>query len=332
MVTHPNLISMYTGDTQQLVTNSPPQFHHPYKRLIYHLACPLDCTHAGRITLSRWQAFVLPEQFPSHQKRPNLKIKADVFGYEPTEDPTAVEWYLNFAHRRLFMAYGGALFAQDEIQVMEHPALGALREMLLTSDIKPLTVEDGQPTPILIQGVERRCKIALEPNAAQMRPYGLYGNNFARADMNAIKLATTALKPPTITNLIAMEAPSSGDGFYTKEQINYILTTAFTGFSAARIETNRGDTEARSTIIHTGFWGCGAYGGNRVLMALLQLLAATLANIEELVFHALDETGLKICQEAKSILDQDLVGVTKTQDMIDKIYERRFEWGQSDGN
>jgi hypothetical protein len=26
-------------------------------------------------------------------------------------------------------------------------------------------------------------------------------------------------------------------------------------------------------IFHTGFWDCGAYGGNRVLMALLQLLA-----------------------------------------------------------
>ncbi len=42
----------------------------------------------------------------------------------------AVEWHVNFADPRLFTAYGLGLFAQDEMQVAEHPALGALREAL----------------------------------------------------------------------------------------------------------------------------------------------------------------------------------------------------------
>jgi hypothetical protein len=52
-----------------------------------------------------------------------------------------MEWYLNFAHYNLFCAYGGSLFAQDEMQVAEHPPLCSLREALLDSNIKPLTVE-----------------------------------------------------------------------------------------------------------------------------------------------------------------------------------------------
>lgn len=39
----------------------------------------------------------------------------------------AVEWDVNFADPRLFTAYGSELFAQDEMQVAEHLAFGAVR-------------------------------------------------------------------------------------------------------------------------------------------------------------------------------------------------------------
>ena len=111
----------------------------------------------------------------------------DYFGYESQpERDSVVEWYLNFAHEDLFCAYGGPLFAQDEMQVTEHPALGALREALLQSDIEPLTVADGEPTPALIMGVERRCRVAIDRNPALGRPDGLYGNNFSWASADAI--------------------------------------------------------------------------------------------------------------------------------------------------
>ena len=65
-----------------------------------------------------------------------------------------MDWYLNFAHYDLFCAYGGALFAQDEMQVVEHPALASLRHALLDEGIKPLCVEHGDATPA---GVETVC-------------------------------------------------------------------------------------------------------------------------------------------------------------------------------
>jgi hypothetical protein len=49
-----------------------------------------------------------------------------------------------------------------------------------------------------------------------------------------------------------------GYGKYTAKDINYVLLTAFTAFEAAVRETK---TVASSlqTVIHTGYWGCGAY-------------------------------------------------------------------------
>ncbi len=45
-------------------------------------------------------------------------------------DACQQEWWVNFADPHLFVAYGSSLFAQDEIQVAEHPSLGHLREAL----------------------------------------------------------------------------------------------------------------------------------------------------------------------------------------------------------
>lgn len=43
--------------------------------------------------------------------------------------------YVNFADPNMFVAYAGPLFAQDEIQVMEHPTLASVREYLLDKKV-----------------------------------------------------------------------------------------------------------------------------------------------------------------------------------------------------
>jgi hypothetical protein len=53
-----------------------------------------------------------------------------------------------------------------------------------------------------------------------------------------------------------MAAPV-GSGRYTREEIELVLLTAFTGFAAARGESPVGSR----VIIHTGHWGTGAFGG-----------------------------------------------------------------------
>jgi hypothetical protein len=320
-------ISRIDYDAARLSTDSPPRFRHRNKQLVYSIAFPPGSSASGTISFTRWRAMTLPHMISWEGQHPVFKVRENLFDYRPPAESSVTEWHLNFANEDLFTAYGGSLFAQDEMQVTEHPALGSLREALLMSRTVPLTVEGGSPTPILIKGVERRVAIATEPNPAEGRPYGLYGNNFASGSEEAIRAAARVIDPPTITNILAMEAPSYGSGRYTIEQIRYIVTTAYTGFSAARLES-----APNQAAVHTGFWGCGAYGGHRVLMALLQLVASCLSEIDLLVFHTHQQAGTRAYAEALAIFEREVhANPEGVNALLARIEEMGFEWGVSDG-
>jgi hypothetical protein len=129
-----------------------------------------------------------------------------------------------------------------------------------------------------------------------------------------------------------MEAPSGGYGAYQYDEIEYILTTAVTGFTAAKIESQLAGADP-TVVIHTGFWGCGAYGGNRILMALLQLLAARLARIDRLVFHTGEPAGAESFTKAHQLLERLTISSNlDIADSITAIEAMKFHWGVSDGN
>lgn len=44
-------------------------------------------------------------------------------------------------------------------------------------------------------------------------------------------------------------------------------------------------------VVHTGNWGTGAFGGNKVLMACIQMYAARVAGLDELVFHTFEPSA-----------------------------------------
>jgi len=318
-------------DTQSLVRDYPPRLKNKNKRVVYDIACPPGCQHAGQLIFTRWAQIDLPITMPRNSSL-EVIARPDYFGYEPSS-AGVIEWYLNFAHYDLFAFYGGGLFAQDEMQVAEHPGLASLREALLASNIMPATVENDQPTPCLVQGVERRCFVRLEPNAAAGRPAGLYGNRFSEASSEAIATATVPIVPPTITNVLAMEAPDSGYGRYSLTEIEYILTTAFTAFTAARLATVGTEGTPR-VAVHTGWWGCGAYGGNRTMMAMLQVLAAQLARLDQLVFHAGNADGVEEFERAQQVFSEQLrkIGSDNVSVLLRQMESLGLEWGEGDGN
>ena len=339
-----NLICRRQIVTAELVRMYPPLLFSANKKLVYGIACPEGCEHGGQIVFSRWRAVPYPQSFAARAGSTRFVMLEDTHQYgSATSDKRrrTVEWYVNFADRDLFCAYGSSLFAQDEIQVAEHPALGSLKEMLTalasdSADFRPQTRdEDGNPTPILIRGVERRVAISVEPNPKEGRPDGLYGNAFGRAAKDAIRAASRALDPPTTTNLIAMEAPKGGVGKYSLEEIDDVFRTACTAFSAASLESRvAAGRHARATI-HTGNWGTGAYGGNRVLMALLQLAAAKAAGIDRLVYHTFSRQFSDAYQQAMELFVANLEEVAHpvcVQDFLDRVHGMDFQWGVSDGN
>jgi hypothetical protein len=331
----------------ELMKAHPPRFPERNKQVVFEAACPPDCSHSGTILFARYRSSILPESISSESDMVH-EYHEGIFSYERAEDDSRrVDWHLNFANTDLFCAYGNRAFAQDELQVGEHPALGAVREALLSTSRNQLfTVEQGEPTPIVIMGVERRCVITTVPDAAAGRPNGLYGRLFCTAKPEVVRRATRLITPPTVSNILAIEAPANGKGRYTPTQIELILRTAYSGFRAAKLESQRRLKNNQNTVvIHTGFWGCGVYGNHRVLIALLQILAARLAKVDRLVFHTVNPEGTKAYLLAANLLDTKLTPKGLFQRLIhfapkekklaailEQIDSLGFQWCEGDGN
>jgi hypothetical protein len=220
---------------------------------------------------------------------------------------------------------------QDEIQVAEHPVLGSLREALVAEGRTVTTIENGRPTPVLVMGAERCVRIKTAPGTESGGPSWLYGMAFARATADAVREATTRIDPPTISNIIAIVAPYGGRGRYQREQIGLAISTAYSGFRAAVLESRRTAGPEALVAVHSGFWGCGAFGGNRVMMSLVQLVAADMAGLARLVFHVGDPSGRTSVERALA-LAPDLATATSTTELVARAEALGLAWGGSDGN
>lgn len=320
-------------DSAELLASHPPKLRHPNKRVVFETLCPAGQCAGSAMHYSRWWAMSLPPE-PQRSKPFDVLVREDVYDYAPIDPtPRSIEWHVNFADPQLFVAYGTGLFAQDEIQVAEHPALASLREALLASNEKAVTVLGGIPTPVLVRGVPRCGFVLMDANASEGRPHGLYGNRFGAADAETIRRATRRTEPPTVSNIIAIAAPQGGPGRYRWDEIDFILSTAYTGFRAAAIESRNAAGENAMTTVHTGFWGCGAFGGNRTLMPLAQLIAAHWAGIDRFVFHSVTRDGTDAFAAARKRFDE-ILGRRPLQprQLIDRLVEAGFAWGVSDRN
>jgi hypothetical protein len=329
----PRPLDRQSFDAGELMADHPPRVVNPNKQLVLAIACPPGVVHRGTIGYTRWAAMELPEHFDPVPPHLALPVPG-FFDYQPViEGDDIVDWHVNFADPDVFAYYGGGLFAQDEMQVAEHPGLAALKQALVAAGVETRTdVPDG-PTPVLVTGAERRVVIETNPDAAAGRPDGLYGNAFAVANPDAVRRATTPIDPPKVTNLVAIAAIGYGHGRYTGEQIHRTLVTAFTGFRAAVLEAERLAGGPARVVVHTGYWGCGAFGGNRELMALLQVVAARMAGLERLVFHTGAPGGDAPLAEALGLIATLTGGEPMaTEDLLKSIDGQGFRWGVSDGN
>ena len=319
-------------DAARLLCDHPPKLRHANKTVLLELAYPPGSEVHGTIEVTRWRADIDEElKLP---QRAESTVEPNFFNYPPSPAGT-LAWHVNFADPHLFIAYGSGLFAQDEMQVAEHPLLGSVREALLAASLPALTRDADGGSPVLVRGVERRIEVQTNADRAAGRPFGLYGNRFAAASPDTIRRATRKIEPATISNIIAVAAPAYGHGEYQPSQIEYVLETAFTAFDAARCETLRALGPTAQTTIHTGFWGCGAFGGNRRLMVALQSLCARAAGINRVVYHAGDDAGVLEVQRGLEVADTLAAKCGLACDLgtlIDRCVLLGYEWGVSDGN
>ena len=346
-MTPPVLQQQIDFDLAQLASDFPPVWRHPHKQAIHDRVRREGGPLTGALRYTRWQMSALPHEMQLHA----CEVQAEPGFFTYTDSNPGV-WHMNFADPRLFAAYGSPLMAQDEWQVLEHPVLASLREALIRTEHPALTRQDGVSTPVLISNVPRQCSVDLTGGVTtcsntssswwrrllsapqtSATPSPLYGNAFAFAGREDVLRATTILSPAVPSDIIALAAPT-GKGAYSTRQIADILQTAFSGFSAALLETARHGVAAAQVSIHTGWWGCGAFGGNRVLMALLQILAAKMAGVGRIVFHIGSESDRRHFTDALAFLD--LVTAQGTSSgipaIVAEIEALGFHWGHSDGN
>lgn len=316
------LIASETVAASELLKQHPPRTEHAKKRLLFELAT--SHTGSGSCTVSRYRQIPAPDTYRPFEPGTEITARKGYFRYGNTE--SAADWFMNFAHHDLFNGYGHFMFAQDEIQVAEHPVLASFREMMLTrtDGLRPATVEDGKPTPVLFRDVQRTVNIDTRE---------IYGARFARANDETIKDAVELLEPPRTSNILAIEAPiSSGNRIYSRGEIEAAFNTAYSGFRATILAAT--DFAAMEpVVIHTGNWGCGAYGGNRQLMLTIQMMAAQLAGVSRLIFYCgadgTDDVSAFQSELQRRFKFKPGVSVGK---VIDRLVAAAFPWGTPDGN
>lgn len=314
-------------DVARLMAEHPPRFEHFNKEALFG-AATRGRAMEGSLRFTRWAPFALPARVGPLAVEARVVARAFGYGADAPES-RRVSWYLNFADPSLFAFYGGGLFAQDEIQVAEHPALGSLRETLVAEGLPARTQDARGATPCLVAGSPRLC--AVSTASSEANPRGLYGNWFWIASPASVVAAVRRIEPATASNIVAIAAPRPGFGEYDRETIEEILVTAYSGFRAAVLESAR-MKEKPEVVIHTGFWGCGAFGGNRVLMCLLQIVAASMAGASAIEFHMLAGAERSSVDEAIARAGELVTGEMATTELVTSVVELGLEWGESDGN
>ena len=108
----------------ELAKQFPPVLQDPNKQVAFELAMQVR-PPAGEIVVTRWHPLALPAEVGA--ERVEEVVLAGYYDYAAS---AAATWHVNFADPNLFVAYGSGLLAQDELQCVEHPALGSIREAL----------------------------------------------------------------------------------------------------------------------------------------------------------------------------------------------------------
>ena len=115
-----------------------------------------------------------------------------------------------------------------------------------------------------------------------------------------------------------------GSGAYKRHEIVQLLETVLGGFAPA-VDAGAG----KETVIHTGRWGAGAFGGSEELSLCVQIIGGILCGVAEMYFHAVSATCL---ENALKNAETVVAASTDAEQIVEKLWARKYRWGFSDGN
>ena len=315
------------ADYQNLIHSFLPAYEPSVKRKAFERALERHHGECGEIEISRVMNDKTWMMSESYRKRDfKLIVDAEFYDYTAAREGEDT-WFVNFADPTLFVAYDSDLFAQDEIQTLEMPLLAScclyLDEKRIPGFVTKTNV-DGEPTPYLFRNVPYWIKVDTMPLLSDGTRGNIYGNNLMYASNEEIEAGIRMFDGDVRCNVLAMAAPEGRGGTYryTRSELEELMKTVLCSFSAVR------DQSSGRVVIHTGNWGCGAFGGNKELMYLAQMYAGSVCGIDELVLHAVDE---EILDRAKRAYEQ-LPDSMCFSSVVVSLLAKNYCWGISDGN
>ena len=247
---------------------------------------------------------LLKKQMFGQKKQMEVAREQDGFTSLESRDDT-LHWIPNYADTYLFALCQGPLLTQDELQVLEHPALAHLKAAL-----------DGQGTIRclrenevgLITGAYRYVSLDVKSKASNGLP--LYGKNFIAVTQRDIISKLHILESPIRSNIFIMAAPHISETLFgqtcRKEHLKQLLIRSIAAFSAIKFEY-----PTKKIVVHTGNWGSRAFGNNLKAIALLQLAAAHFSGIDRVEYYPLDgDSSFEEAQEILMRIEHDNLNMT----------------------
>lgn len=202
--------------------------------------------------------------------------------YRSTESTT--HWIVNFSDELFLNFIETELYAQEEYLASCIPSLYFVRRAL--KEISPEILEIGENAVVATKGAKLYGRVDTFSPLAKSG-LSIYGNQFQNTDIEDL-IPLTQIEPyPYPLNILSIVAPDCGTEKcgqkYARADLETLLKQAFLGMMVVKESSN-----SNPITVETGNWGAGSFGNSPIVTALMQLLAAHCAGIDQLIFYPLE--------------------------------------------
>ncbi|MGH0119718.1 UNVERIFIED_CONTAM: hypothetical protein FKN15_058671 [Acipenser sinensis] len=274
----------------RLFEGSSPSKIEKLKTLLCYFRRVTEKKPTGLVTFTRQSL----SSFPDWQSSKNQLTRLHITCEGNIEDQGYGMLQVDFANRFVGGGVTGLGLVQEEIRFLINPELIVSR--LFTEALE-------QNESLIITGVERFSNYS--GYAESYRWSGIHRDDTARDDWQRICTEIVAIDAVKYRRFLEQFIP---------EKIRRELNKAFCGFARPGVDSRN------LSAVATGNWGCGAFGGDTRLKALLQMMAAAEAGRDVAYFTFGDRELMRDVHEMHTFLTRRHVTVGDIYILLEQYY------------
>ncbi|XP_033886917.3 poly(ADP-ribose) glycohydrolase-like isoform X2 [Acipenser ruthenus] len=274
----------------RLFEGSSPSKIEKLKTLLCYFRRVTEKKPTGLVTFTRQSL----SSFPDWQSSKNQLTRLHITCEGTIEDQGYGMLQVDFANRFVGGGVTGLGLVQEEIRFLINPELIVSR--LFTEALE-------QNESLIITGVERFSNYS--GYAGSYRWSGNHHDDTARDEWQRICTEVVAIDAVKYRRFLEQFIP---------EKIRRELNKAFCGFARPGVDSRN------LSAVATGNWGCGAFGGDTRLKALLQMMAAAEAGRDVAYFTFGDRELMRDVHEMHTFLTQRHITVGDIYILLEQYY------------